>query len=117
MIIIAAQIDFASQAERDRAVLESAPVQQATRDDERGCHAYCFAPDPCVPNRIQVYELWADGPALAAHFKHKNYEDMKTLLGKHGITNNWNRMYLVSDDEPVYDSQGLPRETFFNGKA
>ncbi len=117
MIIIAAQIDFASQAARDSAVRESASVQQATRDEEPGCQAYCFAADPCAPTRIQVYELWDDGPTLAAHFKHKNYEDMKAVLGRHGITGNWNRMYLAEDDEPVYDPEGLPRETFFNGKA
>ena len=29
-----------------------------------------------MPTRIQVYELWDDGPTLADHFKHKNYEDM-----------------------------------------
>ena len=48
MIIISATLDYASQDDRDRAVEESAPVQQATRDDEPGCRAYCFAPDPCV---------------------------------------------------------------------
>lgn len=117
MIVIAANIDFASEADRDRAVAESGPVQQATRDEEAGCQAYCFAPDPCMPTRIQVYELWDDGPSLAAHFKHRNYEDMKAVLGKHGIVNNWNQMYLVTDHESVYDAQGLPRETFFGGKA
>ena len=64
MIVIAANIDFASAAHRDRAVAESAPVQQATRDEEAGCQAYCFAPDPCVPTRIQVYELWGRRPQL-----------------------------------------------------
>ena len=118
MIVVAAMIDFANQADRDQAVLETGPVQKATRDDEPGCQAYCFAADPCVPTRIQVYELWDDAPTLAAHFKHQNYEDMKTVLGKYGIVNNWNRMYRVTDDEPVYDAAGQPREAeaFFGGK-
>ena len=119
MIVVAAMIDFAAQADRDQAVLETGPVQQATRDEEPGCQAYCFAADPCMPTRIQVYELWDDAPTLAAHFKHQNYEDMKAVLGKYGIVNNWNRMYRVTDDEPVYDSAGQPREAeaFFGCKA
>ncbi len=117
MIIIAARIDFATESDRDQALAETAPVQQATRDEETGCRAYCFAPDPCVPCRIQVYELWDDGPTLAAHFRHQNYEDMKTLLGKYGIVENWNQMYLVTDHEPVYDAEGQPRESFFGGRV
>ena len=49
MIVIAANIDFASEADRDRAVAESGPVQQATRDEEAGCQAYCFARTPVCP--------------------------------------------------------------------
>ena len=56
MIIISATLDFATQADRDRAVANTTAVQAATRNDEPGCHAYCFAADPAVPNRIQVYE-------------------------------------------------------------
>lgn len=117
MIIISATLDFATQADRDRAVEESAPVQQATRDEEPGCQAYCFAADPCVPTRIQVYELWDDGPTLADHFRHPNYEDMKTVLNRYGIVGTANQMYLISAHEPVYSADGLPRETFFDGGA
>jgi quinol monooxygenase YgiN len=117
MIVIAAQLDFKDQKSRDQAVADCAVIQKATRDDEPGCQAYCFAADPSVSNRIQVYELWDDGPSLAAHFKHQNYEDMKVALGKNGITGSWNQMYLVTDHEPVYDAKGQPRETFFGGKA
>ena len=46
MIVVAAMIDFANQADRDQAVLETGPVQKATRDDEAGCQAYCFARGP-----------------------------------------------------------------------
>lgn len=117
MIVVAAQLDFADQASRDAAVIDCAPIQKATRDDEAGCQAYCFAPDPCVPNRIQVYELWDDGPTLAAHFKHPNYAAMVVALRKHNITGSWNQMYLVTDHEPVYGPEGQARETFFGGKA
>jgi quinol monooxygenase YgiN len=115
VIIISATLDFASEADRDRAVRESAAVQAATREEEEGCHAYCFAGDPAVPTRIQVYELWEDGAALAAHFKHHTYESMKEVLGAVGIVDTANQMYLVERHEPVYDAEGNARETFFDG--
>jgi quinol monooxygenase YgiN len=113
VIVVAATIDFADKAARDAAVAESAPVQMATRVDEPGCQFYCFAADPSVDTRIQVYELWDDGPTLAAHFKHPNYAAMVVVLRKHGITNAWNRMYLVEKNEPVYAADGTARESFF----
>jgi quinol monooxygenase YgiN len=114
MIIISATLDFASEADRDRAVARTAPIQLATREEEPGCISYCFAPDPCVPARIQVYELWADEPSLVAHFKHANYEAMKTELQAVGIVGTENCMYQIARHEPVYDANGRPRESFFN---
>ena len=70
MIIVVAALEFENQADRDHAAEITADVQRATRTEEPGCHAYCFAPDPAVPTRIQVYELWQDsdspGRALPA---------------------------------------------------
>ncbi len=85
MIIVSATLDFATEADRDRAVTLTTSVQLATRTEEAGCHAYCFAADPAVPTRIQVYELWEDEGSLVAHFKHANYEAMKDALGGVGI--------------------------------
>jgi len=113
MIIISATLDFATQADRDRAVALCTPIQAATRSDEPGCQSYCFAADPCIPTRIQVYELWDDEPTLAAHFHHANYEAMKQALSSVGIVGTANQMYLIAAHEPVYDSQGQPRERFF----
>lgn len=112
-IIIAAQLDFADQAARDEAVRASAPVQLATRVDEAGCQAYCFAADPSVPTRIQVYELWDDEPSLVAHFRHENYAEMRRVLGAAGIVGSWNQMYLVARNEPVYGPGGTTRDRFF----
>lgn len=117
MIIVSATLDFASEADRDRAVILTAPVQAATRSEEAGCHAYCFAADPAVPTRIQVYELWEDESSLVAHFKHANYEAMKDALGGVGIVDTENQMYLIARHEPVYDAQGLPRERLFDDPA
>ena len=73
MIIITATLSFETEADRDRAVALTAPVQKATRDDEAGCLAYCFAADPVEPTHVQVYELWTDPENLAKHFDHPNY--------------------------------------------
>ncbi len=113
VIIIAATLDYADQQSRDEAVLASTPVQWATRQAEPGCHAYCFAADPAVPTRIQVYELWEDDASLAAHFVHANYDQMRAVLGTFGITGAWNRMYLVEKNEPVYGPDSTIRSTFF----
>ena len=113
MIVVAAQLDFADQATRDDVVSVSAPIQKATRDDESGCHAYCFAADPCQPTRIQVYELWEDEASLAAHFTHPNYLAMRDLLVSRKPTGSSNRMYLTTRDEPVYGHEGQIRSRFF----
>ena len=113
MIIVAATIDYADQAGRDAAVQASAAVQLATRVDEAGCHAYCFAADPSVPTRIQVYELWDDQASLITHFAHQNYAAMRDVLAAHGITAAWNRAYEVGRNEPVYGAGGKIRTEFF----
>jgi quinol monooxygenase YgiN len=113
MIIIAGTIDFATRENRDHAIEIGRPLQQATRDDEPGCRAYCFAPDPCVDTRIQVYELWDDEASLAAHFKHENYVNMGGALRDCGIVAADNNKYRCDLNEPVYDDTGTARADFF----
>jgi quinol monooxygenase YgiN len=113
MIIIAGTIDLADPAKRDEAIERARPLQQATRDQEPGCLAYVFSPDPCVPARIAVYELWEDEAALAAHFKHRNYFNMRDMLGSVGLAGADNHKYRCDLKEPVYDSTGTPRADFF----
>ena len=113
MIIVVAALEFENQADRDRAVDLTRDVQLATREEEVGCHAYCFAPDPSVPARIQVYELWEDSDTLAAHFKHPNYDKMVEILQGAGIRESINQAYLVERGEPVYGPNGERKEAFF----
>lgn len=113
MIIVVAKILFPTQAERDHAVALSAPVQLATREQEPGCHAYCFAADPCEPLEIQVYELWQDSDSLAAHFEHANYQAMVDLLADTGFLESINRAYLTERDEPVYGPDFARKTAFF----
>lgn len=112
MIIVAGTIDFATRADRDRAVEIGTPLQAAGRE-EPGCLAYCFAPDPCVETRIQVHELWADEASLAAHFGHPNYFGMGQALVDCGIVGADTNKYRVDATEPVYDETRTPRADFF----
>jgi quinol monooxygenase YgiN len=113
MIIVVAKITFPNQTDRDHAVELSAPVQLATREQEPGCHAYCFAADPCEPTAIQVYELWQDSDSLVAHFSHPNYHAMVELLSKTGFLESINRAYLSERDEPVYGPEFSFKTQFF----
>ena len=112
MIVVAAALEFEDQNTRDKAVDLTRDCQLVSRE-EPGCHAYCFAPDPAVPTRIQVYELWEDSASLAAHFKHVNYENMVELLGQAGIKESINQAYLSERSEPVYGPNGERKEAFF----
>lgn len=113
MIIVAGTIDFPTVEHRDRAIEVGRPLQQATRDTERGCLSYCFAADPCSDTRIQVYELWEDEASLAAHFEHPNYVNMRTALGECGIVGADTNKYRCDLAEPVYDATRTPRADFF----
>ncbi len=113
MIIVVAALEFENQADRDHAVEITKDVQMATRVEEAGCRDYCFAPDPSVPTRIQVYELWEDSDTLAAHFTHPNYLKMVELLGSANIKESINQAYLVERGEPVYGPNGEKKTAFF----
>ncbi|MGI9328619.1 MAG: putative quinol monooxygenase [Pseudomonadales bacterium] len=113
MIIVVAALEFENQADRDRAVEITVDTQMATRVEEAGCRDYCFAPDPSVPTRIQVYELWDDGESLVAHFTHPNYLKMVELLGSANIKESINQAYLVERGEPVYGPNGEKKTAFF----
>ncbi len=116
MIIIAGTIDLADDNARAEALRVGGPLQKKTRDEEPGCLAYVFAPDPCVSGRLCVYELWQDEASLAAHFKHPNYLNMRDALGKIGLKGADNNKYRVDLKEPVYDTTFTPRADFFTEK-
>ena len=113
VIIVVAALRFESQQDRDRAVELVADVQMATRVEEAGCRDYCFAPDPAVPTRIQVYELWDDSDSLTAHFKHANYKKMAELLSSANIVESINQAYLIERGEPVYGPGGERKQAYF----
>lgn len=113
MIIVTAKIIFSSQSDRDKAVELSTPIQQATRNEEAGCHAYCFSADPCDPVAIQVYELWEDSESLVAHFDHPNYVAMLEAFSSLGLVDSINRAHLTERNEPVYGPNFEKKTAFF----
>jgi quinol monooxygenase YgiN len=103
MIIITATLSFETEADRNNAVALTTEIQKATRDDEPGCLAYCFAADPAEPTHVQVYELWTDPEHLAQHFDHPNYAKMVEALHTcGGFLKSENRLYAAEDRGPVY---------------
>jgi len=117
MVIVAGTIDFADASRRDAALEVAGVLQQRTREEEPGCLAYLFAPDPCVSHRICVYECWRDEASLAAHFEHSNYLNMRDALFRIGLTGADNNKYRVDLCEPVYDSTFTPRADFFTERS
>lgn len=115
MIIVTATLSFATEADRDAAVAATVEIQAATRDDEPGCLAYCFGPDPVEPKHVQVYELWTDAASLDAHFSHANYGAMVDALRGSGILASDNRLWLADDRGPVYDESGSFRRSAVDG--
>ena len=110
MIIVTATLSFETEADRDRAVSATASIQQATRDEEEACLAYCFAPDPAEPTHLQVYECWTDADGLAKHFQHHTYAAMvQALRSSGGLIGSDNRLWAAEDCGPVYDDTGAFR--------
>ena len=115
MIVVEAVIALVDPGRREACLATSVPVQRAPREEEPGCLVYCFAADPVVDGRIQVYELW-DGPeSLAAHFEHANYREMRTLLAGFGLARAVSRKHLVTRSAPVYDADRRPTAGFPDG--
>jgi quinol monooxygenase YgiN len=112
LIVVEAEITIADPAKRDELVARSAPIQLATRTDEPGCLAYCFAADPCFADRIQVYELWESAESLAAHFHHQNYHDMRAMLGGGGLVKSVSRKHRVDASAPVYNADRVANADF-----
>ena len=112
LIAVEAAITVADPSTRQSLIERTAPIQQATRDDEPGCIVYCFAADPCRDDLIQVYELWESEEALSAHFDHPNYHAMRTMLNDGGLSGAVSRKHRIDASAPVYGPDRLPSAMF-----
>lgn len=100
-VIVDAVVTMRDRASRDAVVEASLDLQRATRD-EPGCLAYCFAADPIVDDRVQVFELWESEQALDDHLRHDNYKAMFKLIVGSGIVSAPSNKYLIERSAPVY---------------
>ena len=112
LIAVEAAITLNDPSIRHELIERTAPIQQATRDDEPGCLVYCFAADPCQDDLIQVYELWESEEALAAHFLHQNYLDMRSTLGAGGLAGVVHRKHRIDATAEVYGPGHIPTAFF-----
>ena len=113
MIIITATFTLADPSTRGESIEKATPLQQATRDDEPGCLAYVFSPDPCAEDRVVVFELWENRDALSDHFDHQNYFNMGSMFGEIGLATAESHKWRVTAEEPVYDETPKARADFF----
>ena len=112
LIVIEAAIRLTDASKRHDLIQQTAPIQQATRDDEPGCLVYCFAEDPCEDDLIQVYELWESEEALDTHLDHPNYWNMRNTLGAGGIAGVVHRKHRVDATAEVYNAEGRANASF-----
>lgn len=64
MIIVAGRIRVTPGRRREFLALSAPAI--ATARSTRGCSDFVVAPDPIEPDRVNVYEEWADRAALDA---------------------------------------------------
>ena len=113
MIVLVGTGEFETKEGRDECLRTGVSLQSATREDEPGCLAYYFAPDPVIERVMVVWELWADEASLAAHFKHPNYLNMGANFAKYGWVKGDFKKYQVDRVSAVYDETFTPRADFF----
>lgn len=114
MIIITATFYLADPASRPEAIEKAVPLQQATRDNEPGCEAYVFSPDPASEEKVAVFELWDGRDSLDAHFDHQNYFNMGSMFAEVGLAGADSRKWRVTAYEPVYDESPKARADFYS---
>jgi quinol monooxygenase YgiN len=112
LVAVEAAITLTDPSVRAALIARTAPIQQKTRDEEPGCLVYCFAPDPCVTDLIQVYELWESEADLGAHLQHENYFAMRETLGAGGLASAVSRKHRIDASAAVYDENLQPNADF-----
>jgi quinol monooxygenase YgiN len=110
-IIIAGTITLPPER-RTECLQASAPIQRATRDDEPGCLAYAFCPDPVADDTIVVYELWENAEVMTAHFQHPNYWAMREMFAQFGITGSDTRKHRIDATARVYNAERIATASF-----
>lgn len=112
-IVITATIDL-EPGRREQTLRSARPFIDAALG-EPGCRAYTWSLDADDPDRVRVFEEWADEPSLKNHFEGEPYAKMRSHLAGSGIRAAVSAKYRVDLIEPVYDETGMARAHFFSG--
>ncbi len=108
--IIYAEIDI--EGEKRAGLLEAlAPLIEKVRG-QTGCVRYDWGTESSNPERINVYEEWADEAALAAHFSGDNFKAMGAVIGEHGVLGAKARKFSINQEGSVFDESGRPSVKF-----
>jgi quinol monooxygenase YgiN len=89
MIILAGTIDV--HPEDLATMLASVEKVTAGSRQEAGCLAYQFSQDVADPNRLCLFEIWADQAAIDAHFKEPHFVAHRERTGGLRQTRNLTR--------------------------
>lgn len=109
-IVISAQIDF-DPARRENALMAAQRWIDGALS-QPGCIHYDWSADINAPSRINVFEEWESGEALAAHFAGPQFAGMVAHLGNSGLQNVVSRKYRVDAEAPVLGNDGKPSLSF-----
>jgi len=82
-IVISAMIDLVPGVREQ--TLRDAQKHIAGTEAEPGCLEYTWTPSFTRPDRIHVFEEWADEGSLKGHFESSHYAAMRDHLQKAGI--------------------------------
>lgn len=109
-IVISAQIDI--DPVRRTSMLAGAQRWIDGALSQPGCIRYDWSVDLKTPSRINVFEEWESGEALAAHFAGPQFAGMVAHLGNSGMQNVVGRKYRVDAEAPVLGNDGKPTPSF-----
>ena len=109
-IVIAAQIDV-DPAGRVSALMTAQQWIDGALS-QPGCIHYDWSADLNAPSRINVFEEWESGEALAAHFAGPHYAGMVAHLGKSGMQNVASRKFRIDAEASVFGDDGKPTPSF-----
>jgi quinol monooxygenase YgiN len=109
-IVVEAKVDL-DPARRAEA-LAGARAWIAGALSQPGCLAYSWCADPYDEARVNVFEEWASGEALAAHLSGPQYRGMLGHISGYGITHAVSRKFAVAREAPVYNVAGVATADF-----
>ncbi len=99
MLVVAGHIRL-DPARRDEAIAAARPVVEATRQ-EPGCISYTITADLTDPGLFNIFEEWASGESLEAHFATPHMASFQAAMAGLGILEVAVQRYEIASVGPV----------------